>query len=332
MEPVLAPGNRVVVAGGAGFLGSHLCAALIARGVSVECLDDLSTGRLDNIAVLVDHPRFRFRRIDISEPFDIADEVAAVLHLASPASPVDYYKLPLATLRAGSAGTWNLLRLAEAKRARFVLASTSEVYGDPKQHPQSESYWGHVNPVGPRAVYDESKRFAESLTACFRRELDVNTGIVRIFNSYGPRMRPDDGRMVPTFIRQALTGQPLTITGSGEQTRSLCFVDDTVRGLLAFTAASHSGPINIGSQDEKTVRDVADVIRELTASTVPLLFLPPSVDDPARRCPDTSLARDLLGWQTMVPLEEGLTRTAEAMATELGLPLPTRLEAGVGGR
>lgn len=325
MEPVLAPGNRVVVAGGAGFLGSHLCDALLTRGLVVECLDDLSTGRLDNIAALVDHQDFHFHHIDVSEPWKTDGEVAAVLHLASPASPADYRRLPLATLRAGSSGTWALLRLAEAKGARFVLASTSEVYGDPEQHPQAENYWGHVNPVGPRAVYDEAKRFAEALTACFRRDLGVNAGIVRIFNTYGPRMRPDDGRMVPTFIRQALTGQPLTIKGGGEQTRSLCFVDDTVRGILAYTAASHPGPMNIGGGAETTVRHIAHVIRELTGSTAPLRFLPPEIDDPVRRWPDTSLARNLLGWQPAVALRAGLARTADAMAAELGIAVPPSL-------
>ncbi|MBW4720403.1 NAD-dependent epimerase/dehydratase family protein [Saccharothrix obliqua] len=316
MQPVRGPGARVVVAGGAGFLGSHVCTALLAAGASVLCLDDLSTGRAENLRGLRDEPGFRFERVDVTGPVTVDGPVDAVLHLASPASPIDYARLPLATLAAGSAATLRLLELAEAKSARFLLASTSEVYGEPEVHPQPETYWGNVNPIGPRSVYDEAKRFAEALTTCFRREKGVDTGIVRIFNTYGPGMRPDDGRLVPTLVGQALRGEPATIAGTGEQTRSLCYVSDTVRGLLAFTDSGHPGPVNIGSDRETTVREIADVIAELTGGTVEPVHVPRPEDDPTRRRPDISLARDLLGWRPTVPLVEGLSRTIEAMAAE----------------
>jgi dTDP-glucose 4,6-dehydratase len=300
---------RALVAGGAGFLGSHLCDALLAAGTEVVCLDDFSTADPDTISYLRDHPGFSLIRRDVAEPLDLPSPVDLVLHFASPASPPHYVKMPVHTLRAGSHGTHNLLTLARRHRARFVLASTSEVYGEPLRHPQSEDYRGNVNPTGPRSMYDEAKRFAEAITCAFGRSEGVNTGIIRIFNTYGPRLRPHDGRAVPTFIRQALTGQPLTITGTGRQTRSLCYVDDLIDGVLAFAAGDQPGPINLGNPHEVTVLQLATLIRDLTGSTSPLHFTDAAPDDPTRRCPDIRLANQTLGWAPRVDLDEGLRRT-----------------------
>ncbi|MQA94370.1 MAG: NAD-dependent epimerase/dehydratase family protein [Streptosporangiales bacterium] len=299
-----------IVTGGAGFLGSHLCEALLARETPVVCVDNLVTGDDANIAHLLERPGFRFLRRDVtSPPLDPRGPVGLVFHLASAASPVDYRRLPIETLRAGSEGTLHALRLAERKGARFVLASTSEVYGDPARHPQPESYWGNVNPIGPRSVYDEAKRYAEALTEAFRRDRGARTAIVRIFNTYGPRMRARDGRAVPTFIRQALAGTPLTVTGDGTQTRSICHVDDTVRGILALADSAHPGPMNIGGPEETTMLELAELIIQLTGSRSRIRFLERPEDDPAVRRPDTALARSLLGWEPRVGLEDGLRAT-----------------------
>lgn len=306
--------RRVVVTGGAGFLGSHLCRALVADGAEVICVDNLCTGRLANVADLADHPRFTFVEADITEPLTVEGPVTAVAHLACAASPVDYFNLPVATLRAGGHGTYHLLELARAKGARFLLASTSEVYGDPLVHPQTEEYWGNVNPVGPRAVYDESKRFSEAMAVAFRKEFGVDTAIARIFNSYGPSMRADDGRVVPTFICRALNGDPLPVMSDGRQTRSLCYVDDTVDGLLALLASAEPGPVNIGNPDEITVLQLAELIREITGSRSPLEHIEPHPDDPRRRKPDITRARTLLGWEPQVALADGLKRTVEWFA------------------
>jgi dTDP-glucose 4,6-dehydratase len=300
---------RVVVTGGAGFVGSHLCEALVARGDTVVCVDDLSTGRADNLAVLAGHPRFRLVEHDVSTPFDVDGPVDAVAHLASPASPVDYHARPLQTLAVGSRGTEHCLELARRDGARFVLASTSEVYGDPLVHPQTEDYWGNVNPVGPRSVYDEAKRFAEALAAAYRRTHGVDVGIIRIFNTYGPRMRPTDGRVVSSFVTQALRGEPLTVYGDGTQTRSFCFVDDLVRGILAMLDGSEPGPVNLGNPAERTVTELAELVLALTGSTAPVVHRPLPVDDPTRRRPDITAARTRLGWAPRVDIDEGLRRT-----------------------
>ncbi|MEU0513268.1 NAD-dependent epimerase/dehydratase family protein [Amycolatopsis sp. NPDC006125] len=310
------PGHAVVT-GGAGFVGSHLCDRLLARGMSVTCVDNLSTGRADNIAHL--RGDFRFVEADVARGLDITGHVDLVLHLASPASPRDYERLPVETLQAGAAGTNHALDLAQANGARFVLASTSEVYGDPREHPQRETYWGNVNPVGPRSVYDEAKRYAEALTAAYRRARGVNTGIARIFNTYGPRMRADDGRAIPTFIKQVLTGEPVTIAGEGAQTRSLCYVDDTVDGLLALADSDFPGPVNLGNPHELRIRDLVGEIQRLAGTSVPVRGIPAPVDDPQRRCPDIAVAQRELGWQPRVELHEGLRRTLEWFATHLSL-------------
>ncbi|MFJ3669993.1 NAD-dependent epimerase/dehydratase family protein [Streptomyces sp. NPDC090106] len=307
---------RVVVSGGGGFLGSHLCEALLRRGDSVCCLDNFSSGRSANIARLMPDPRFECVVCDVTERFRFTGDADAVLHLASPASPADYERHPLETLAAGSRGTENLLRLAERHHARFVLASTSEVYGDPLVHPQREDYWGHVNPVGPRSVYDESKRFAEALATAHRRTLGADTGIVRIFNTYGPRMRAHDGRVVSTLVRQALDGEPLTLFGDGGQTRSFCYVDDMVRGLLAMLDSRRPGPVNLGNPVERTVLELAELVLLATGSDSGLRFLPLPVDDPVRRRPDIGRARAELGWSPRVPLEEGLRHTVAWFAAE----------------
>lgn len=306
--------ERALVTGGAGFVGSHLCAHLLDTGTAVLALDNFATSAPDNIAALLDRPGFEFVRHDVTEPFPEIGGVDTVFHLASAASPPDYLRLPLETLRAGSLGTANALELAERHRARFVLASTSEVYGDPGVHPQPESYWGHVNPVGPRSVYDEAKRYAEALTMAYRREYGANTAIARIFNTYGPRMRADDGRMVPTFIAQALAGAPLTVAGTGEQTRSLCYVEDTVRGLHTLANSGHPGPVNIGNPHELSVRSLAEEIRAAVGSRSALEYIDGAVDDPQRRCPDITLARRELDWQPRVDRAEGLRRTIDWFA------------------
>jgi len=300
---------RVVVTGGAGFLGSHLCERLIERGDQVVCLDNFLTGTADNVAHLQGRPGFRLVRMDVTDYIHIVGPVDVVLHFASPASPVDYLRVPIATLKVGSIGTLHALGLAKDMGARFVLASTSEVYGDPEVHPQPETYWGHVNPVGPRGVYDEAKRFAEALTLAYRHTHGVDTGIVRIFNTFGPRMRPDDGRAIPNFIRQALAGEPVTVAGDGKQTRSICYVDDLVTGILAMADAAHSGPINLGNPHEIAMLDLARWIIDLTGSESEIVHIERPVDDPTIRQPDTTLAREVLGWEPLVPVEEGLRRT-----------------------
>ncbi|MGK8489670.1 UDP-glucuronic acid decarboxylase family protein [Nocardia asiatica] len=308
------PCERALVTGGCGFVGSHLCEQLLDAGTAVVALDNFATSAPDNVARLLDRPGFELRRHDVTDPLPAMGGFDVVFHLASAASPPDYLRLPIETLRAGSLGTDHALGLAERNGARFVLASTSEVYGDPAVHPQHERYWGHVNPVGPRSVYDEAKRYAEALTMAYRRKRGVNAGIVRIFNTYGPGMRTDDGRMVPTFIAQALAGEPLTIAGTGEQTRSLCYVLDTVRGLLALASTDHPGPVNIGNPHEVSVRCLAEEIRAMTGSRSPVTYVESPVDDPQRRCPDISLARRRLGWWPMVTRAEGLHRTIDWFA------------------
>ncbi len=302
---------RVVVSGGAGFLGSHLCEALLDRGDHVVCLDDLSTASLDNLAHLLDRQNLEVVQTDVSDEVDVAGPVDVVAHLASPASPPDYHRLPLETLAVGSRGTENMLRLAHRYRARFVLASTSEVYGDPLVHPQTEDYWGNVNPVGPRSVYDEAKRFAEALSMAYRRSLGVNVGLMRIFNTYGPRMRPHDGRVVSSFITQALNGQPLTIYGDGSQTRSFCYVDDLIRGIIAMLDCDEPGPVNLGNPTEHTVAELAELVLRITGSLSTLEHHLLPIDDPTRRLPSIVRAQERLGWRPGVPIEEGLRRTVK---------------------
>ncbi|MDM7831606.1 UDP-glucuronic acid decarboxylase family protein [Cellulomonas edaphi] len=313
-------GGRVVVTGGAGFLGSHLCTELLARGAEVVCLDSFLTGSPANVAHLMDHRSFRVLRCDVTDFVHVPGPVDLVLHFASPASPVDYLQLPIETLKVGSIGTGHALGLAREKEARFVLASTSEVYGDPLVHPQREDYWGNVNPVGPRGVYDEAKRYGEALTTAYRSTHGVDAAIVRIFNTYGPRMRPYDGRAIPTFIRQALAGEPVTVAGDGSQTRSVCYVDDLVRGILALADSGHPGPMNIGNPEELSVLQIARDVVDATASGVPIVHIERPVDDPRVRRPDTALAQAVLGWSPKVAWREGLTRTIEWFARELSVP------------
>jgi dTDP-glucose 4,6-dehydratase len=304
--------SRALVTGGAGVLGAHLCDRLLAAGVEVVSVDDLSTGTTNHR--LARHPGYRFVQHDVCDPglVDIiGNSFDVVFHLASAASPVDYQRRPIETLRAGSAGTATALDIAERGGARFVLTSTSEVYGDPEVHPQHETYWGNVNPVGPRSVYDEAKRYAEALAFAHRRLGRVDVGVARIFNTYGPGMRAGDGRMVPTFCFQALRGDPLTVCGTGLQTRSLCYVDDTIAGLLALAHSDFSGPVNIGNPDELTVLAAAELIRDLAGSTSTILFTPPATDDPQRRCPDITLARERLDWQPAVDYRTGLKTTVD---------------------
>jgi nucleoside-diphosphate-sugar epimerase len=302
---------RVVVTGGAGFLGSHLCDAIMARGDTAVCVDNLATGRPDNVAHLMGQPGFTFVEADVSSALDVPGPVDAVAHLASPASPPDYLRLPLETLAVGSHGTENALRLAHRHGARFVLASTSEIYGDPAVHPQTEDYWGNVNPVGPRSVYDEAKRFGEALTRAYRETHGVNAGIIRIFNTYGPRMSARDGRIVTNFITQALNGDPLTIYGDGSQTRSFCYVDDLIRGIMGMIDCAESGPVNLGNPEEFTVADFARLVLRVTGSDSPVEHLPLPVDDPARRCPAIARASQVLGWQPQIGVEDGVRRTVE---------------------
>ncbi|WP_313822646.1 UDP-glucuronic acid decarboxylase family protein [Citricoccus sp.] len=309
------PIRRAVVTGGAGFLGSHLCTELRRREVEVVCLDNFLTGNAVNIEHLIGDPGFRLVQCDVTDYIHLPGEVDLVLHFASPASPIDYLKLPIHTLKVGSIGTLHALGLAKEKGARFILASTSEVYGDPQVHPQPEEYWGHVNPVGPRGVYDEAKRFAEAMTVAYRGQHAVDTGIVRIFNTFGPRMRPRDGRAIPTFIRQALAGEPLTVTGDGTQTRSVCYVSDLVRGILAMAWNTHPGPVNLGNPHELSVLQIAQDVVAATASDSPIEFIDRPVDDPLVRRPDTALATRELGWVPEVPWTEGLARTVEWFRT-----------------
>ena len=310
--------RRVVVTGGAGFLGSHLCDGLLGRGDEVVAIDNLATGRLANIEHLFGVDGFTFVRHDVSLYVWVTGPVDAVLHFASPASPKDYLELPIQTLKVGSLGTHNTLGLAKDKGARYLLASTSEVYGDPQVHPQTEEYWGHVNPVGPRGVYDEAKRFGEAMAMAYHRAHGLDVRIARIFNTYGPRIRPADGRVVANFVVQALEGKPLTVYGDGTQTRSFCYVDDEVRGLLALLDSDHVGPVNIGNPVEHTVTELAELVLEVTGSSSSVVFEPLPVDDPTQRRPDIALARRVLGWEPEVSLREGLARTAcwlEATAT-----------------
>ncbi|MFS0884865.1 UDP-glucuronic acid decarboxylase family protein [Aeromicrobium sp. 179-A 4D2 NHS] len=304
-------GRHVLVTGGAGFLGSHLCEALLGRGARVTCWDNESTGSEENVAHLAVHPGFTYRPCDVTGPLPSVEHADVVMHLASIASPLAYARLPIDTLRSGSAGTLQMLELAAKHDARFVVSSTSEVYGDPEVHPQHEGYWGHVNPVGPRAVYDESKRFAEAAVVGARREWGVDAGIVRIFNTYGPRMAVDDGRVVPTFLDQAVRGLPLTVAGDGSQTRSLCYVDDTVEALVRMAACDVPGPVNVGNPDEHTILELAQVVVALTGSSSPIEHVPMPEDDPQRRRPDITRARTELGWEPTVPLRDGLRRTLD---------------------
>jgi len=305
-----------LVTGGAGFLGSHLCDELLGRGNRVICVDNLETGSLANIEHIRDSERFRFLHIDIIDPYYIDEPIDFVYHLASPASPIDYLRLPLHTLKVGSYGTHHTLGLAKVKRARFLIASTSEVYGDPLEHPQRETYWGHVNPIGPRGVYDEAKRYAEALTMAYHRQQGVDTAIVRIFNTYGARMRPHDGRAIPTFLRQALADRPLTVFGDGSQTRSFCFVSDLIRGLIALAESGCHNPVNIGNPDEFTLLELAEAVKEVTGSGSEIVFEALPVDDPKQRRPDIALAKELLGWSPEVSLSEGLRRTIDAAGVE----------------
>ena len=304
-----------LVTGGAGFLGSHLCEELLRRGHRVICVDNLETGSLANIHHIRDS-MFVHRNIDIIEPYFIDEPIDFVYHLASPASPIDYLRLPLATLKVGSYGTHHTLGLAKFHRARFLIASTSEVYGDPQVHPQPESYWGHVNPIGPRGVYDEAKRYAEALTMAYHRQQGVDTAIVRIFNTYGPRMRPHDGRAIPTFLRQALQDRPITVFGDGSQTRSFCYVEDEIRGLITLAESGFHSPVNIGNPDEFTLLELAKTVIDVTGSKSEIVFEALPTDDPQVRQPDITLAREILGWEPVVSLREGLQRTIERAGVE----------------
>jgi dTDP-glucose 4,6-dehydratase len=300
-----------LVTGGAGFLGSNLCDHLLGRGHRVICVDNLETGSLGNIEHISDDASFDFRMVDITSHYEIDEPVDFVYHMASPASPIDYARLPLHTLKVGAYGTHNSLGLAKVKRARFLLASTSEVYGDPLVHPQPESYWGNVNPIGPRGVYDEAKRYAEALTMAYFRQQGVNTAIVRIFNTYGARMRPNDGRAIPAFMGQALSDRPLTVFGDGSQTRSFCYVDDLIRGLVSLAESDVHEPVNIGNPDEMSLLEMAELIIELTESRSEVVCEALPVDDPQVRQPDITRARELLGWEPEVDVREGLRRTID---------------------
>ena len=310
---------RVVITGGAGFLGSHLCEQFLGRGDEVVVLDNLSTGAVANIEHLFEKPGFSFVQTDVSNYVWVPGPVDLVMHFASPASPVDYLELPIQTLKVGSLGTHNMLGLAKAKQSKFFLASTSEVYGDPEIHPQPESYWGHVNPIGPRGVYDEAKRFAEAMTMAYHRVHDLDVRIVRIFNVYGPRMRPGDGRVVSNFLVQALKGEPLTVYGDGSQSRSFCYVDDEIRGFMALLEADTTGPLNIGNPGEFTMLELADLVLEITGSTSEIVHEDLPVDDPKQRKPDLTRTRAELGWEPEIDLRQGLERTAEHFRTRLGL-------------
>ena len=303
--------TRAVVTGGAGFLGSHLCERLVDDGLDVIALDNMLTGDARNVAHLTSRANFRLVEHDVTEFIQVDGDVDLVLHFASPASPLDYLALPIETMKVGSIGTLNALGLAKAKGARLLLASTSETYGDPQVHPQPESYWGHVNPVGPRGVYDEAKRFGEALTTAYRTFHGVDTAIVRIFNTFGPRMRPADGRAIPTFIRQALAGEPLTVAGDGSQTRSVCYVSDLVEGLVRLLRSTHPGPVNIGNPVELSVLDIARLVIEVTGSDSEIVFIERPQDDPLVRQPDITLARTVLGWEPRVDITEGLATTVQ---------------------
>ncbi|MDP8943717.1 MAG: SDR family oxidoreductase [Actinomycetota bacterium] len=309
-----------LVTGGAGFLGSHLCDHLLGQGHRVICVDNLETGSLANVEHVRDGERFRFLHLDITSHYEVDEPVDFVYHMASPASPIDYMRLPLHTLKVGSYGTHNTLGMAKAKRARFLLASTSEVYGDPLVHPQPETYWGNVNPIGPRGVYDEAKRYAEALTMAYLRQQGVDTCIARIFNTFGPRMRPNDGRAIPTFLRQALADKPVTVFGDGHQTRSFCYADDLIRGLVALAESGVHEPVNLGNPEEMTLIEMARLVVELTESRSEVVFEALPIDDPKVRQPDISRARDLLGWEPKVELRDGLQQTIEHAMAGLGQP------------
>jgi dTDP-glucose 4,6-dehydratase len=305
-----------IVTGGAGFLGSHLCDHLLAQGHRVICIDNLDTGSLENIAHITNGADFEFINQDLTEYVEVDENVDIVYHLASPASPIDYARLPLHTLKVGSYGTHHMLGVAKFKRARFLLASTSEVYGDPQVHPQSEDYWGHVNPIGPRGVYDEAKRYAEAMTMAYHRQQGLDTCIARIFNTMGPRMRPHDGRAIPTFLRQALQDKPLTVFGDGSQTRSFCFVDDLIRGLVALAESDVHLPVNLGNPDEFTLLEAAKTVIEVTESRSEIVFEALPVDDPQQRQPDITRATQLLGWEPEVSLRDALRLTVERAGVE----------------
>ena len=311
-----------LVTGGAGFLGSHLCDELLRRGHRVICVDNLETGTLANIEH-IRTPDFVHLNLDIIDPYFVDEPIDFVYHLASPASPIDYLRLPLHTLKVGSYGTHQTLGLAKKHRARFLLASTSEVYGDPKEHPQSESYWGHVNPIGPRGVYDEAKRYAEALTMAYHRQQGVDTAIVRIFNVFGSRMRPYDGRAIPTFLRQALQDRPITVFGDGSQTRSFCYVSDEIRGIIGLAESGYHDPVNIGNPNEFTLLELARTVIEVTESRSDIVFEALPTDDPQRRRPDITLAREILAWEPEVELAEGLRRTIAEAGTELLVGAPS---------
>jgi dTDP-glucose 4,6-dehydratase len=311
-----------LVTGGAGFIGSHLCDYLLARGHRVVCVDNLDTGSLQNIAHIDDGADFMFLNHDLTLPLFLEEPIDFVFHLASPASPIDYLRLPLHTLKVGSYGTHHMLGMAKFKRARFLLASTSEVYGDPQNDIQSESYWGHVNPIGPRGVYDEAKRYAEALTMAYQHQQGVDTCIARIFNTYGPRMRPHDGRALTTFMDQAMKGSPLTVFGEGSQRRTFCYVDDMVRGLYLLAESGEHLPVNLGSSEEMTLLELANAALRITASKSEIVFHPLPSGEPQVRCPDTTRARELLGWEPEVELEEGLRRLQAAMARAATVPAP----------
>jgi dTDP-glucose 4,6-dehydratase len=302
---------RVVITGGAGFLGSHLCDYFLEKGWDVLCVDNLVTGSEANVSHLVSNPHFKFSRQDVSEQIDAAGEVDAVMHFASPASPPDYLKLPIETMKVGSLGTLNALELAKAKRAKFLMASTSECYGDPTVSPQPETYWGYVNSVGPRSVYDEAKRFSEAITMAYHRHHKLDTRIVRIFNTYGPRMRLNDGRALPNFLYQALVGDPITVYGDGKQTRSFCYVSDLIEGIYRLLESEEHDPVNIGNPNEITILEFAERVRKLVGATTPIIFEPLPQDDPKQRCPDITKAKKLLHWEPKVQLADGLQITYE---------------------
>jgi len=304
-----------LVTGGAGFLGSHLCDYLLERGLRVICVDNLLSGSLANIEH-ISNDAFQFVPADVTEPFFIDEPLDFVYHFAALASPEDYLRMPLASLKVGSYGTHHMLGLAKVKRARFLTASTSEVYGDPQIHPQPETYWGHVNPIGPRGVYDEAKRYAEALTMAYHLQQGVDTAIVRIFNTYGPRMRPNDGRAVSNFMRQALAGEPLTVFGDGQQTRSFCYVDDLIRGIVALAESGEHMPVNIGNPDERTLLDLAELVKKMTGSSSEIVYEALRVDDPMQRKPDITRAQQILGWGPEVSLEEGISRLLRAQGLE----------------
>jgi dTDP-glucose 4,6-dehydratase len=314
----MSEGKRALVTGGAGFLGSHLCDRLLAEEIDVICMDNLITGSMANIEHLIGRDGFRFVRQDVTDYIHVPGRLDYILHFASPASPIDYLNLPIQTLKVGSLGTHKALGLAKEKNSRFLLASTSEVYGDPQIHPQPESYWGNVNPVGPRGVYDEAKRFAEAITMAYRRHHGIETRIVRIFNTYGPRMRAGDGRVVPTFINQALEGAPLSAFGDGSQTRSFCYVHDLIDGIWRLLTSDYADPVNVGNPAEMTVLEFANEVLKLTNSASEIVFKPLPVDDPKVRQPDISLAREVLGWEPRVPLEDGLRETIAYFASRRG--------------